>query len=384
VTARLCFGSALLAAAAHAAPVSTLAELNAALSAAKSGDTIVLRNGDWSDASLVVRTAGVTVQAETPGKARFTGASSLIFAAAGVTVAGVVFQNGALAKGSVISFRSHHGRLIDSAVLNYNPRNPAVEYSWVSFEGEDNAVDRCLFEGKNHAGALIANTLPGARRNRVTGSLFRNTGAGDVLRISGDSDTSFSVEANLFDHTSGAALISLASNRNQVMRNTIRASLGGIESRGESNTIFGNVILCDARKGAYGMKIGGQRHTVSTNYIERCDFGIMLAPGASRVGMEHNTVMDSAGADLILDGSEQHIAENTLVKTRGGVSIEGSAVESNRFEGNLVSGGEVRLNPAPSRGMTVWKSGGVNVPSAKPIAADQAGPMWSRGVIRFQ
>jgi poly(beta-D-mannuronate) lyase len=370
-----------LAFACRAASFSSVAELNTALAAAKPGDTITLRNGEWRDAALVVRTAGVTLQAETPGKVRLTGASSLVFAAPSITATGIAFENGALTRGAVIAFRSHHGRLLDSAIVNYNPRNPSVEYSWVSFEGADNAVDRCLFEGKNHAGVLVSNASPDARRNRVTGSIFRNTAAGETLRIAGEGDTSFTIEANLFDHSGS---ISLVSSGNQVARNTIRAGLGGIEIGGELNTVFGNVILCDARKGAYGMKIAGRRHTVSTNYIERCDSGITLTAASRQVEIEHNTVMDSAAADLVFGGDAHHIAENTFVKTGGGVSLEGPAAESNRFEGNLVSGGEVRLTPAPSRGLTVWKSGGVNVPSAKPLSFDQAGPVWSRRMVRFQ
>ncbi|HXA48881.1 MAG TPA: hypothetical protein VNV86_01185, partial [Candidatus Acidoferrum sp.] len=51
----------------------------------------------------------------------------------------------------------------------------------------------------------------------------------------------------------------------------------------------------------------------------------------------------------------------------------------NRFEGTVVSGGEVRLNPLPTRGLTIWKDGGgVNVPSAKPLSPEQVGPRWAR------
>jgi poly(beta-D-mannuronate) lyase len=446
----------LLAIRLRAATVSTVDQLNAALSAAKPGDTIVLHDGDWRDASLVLRVPGITVRAETPGKVRFTGASSLVFAAPSVTVEGVRFEDGALAKGSVITFRSHHGRLADSAVVNYNPPDLATAYYWVYFEGSDNAVERCLFERKNHMGPLVGNAIKEARRNRVTESYFRNIGSSggrngmEIFRIwgyggneeSGDDGAFFTIEGNLFDHADGEGMeiISLKSNRNRVARNTIRATLGGITNRsGNFNTIFGNVILCDGRKGAYGMRITGRRHTVSTNYIERCDFGIMLMAGefierdltgkydpvkregtplgrvpryaqVRQIVLEFNTVVDSAGADLVLGGSyksgwpgsqrillpeDNQIAANVLVKTAGGVAIEAPAqdpdppldafhFQPNRLEGNLVSGGEVHLNPVPTRGLTVWKTGGVNVPSPKPLAPDQVGPLWMRRVIRFQ
>jgi hypothetical protein len=39
------------------------------------------------------------------------------------------------------------------------------------------------------------------------------------------------------------------------------------------------VILCEGRKGAYGMRITGQHQSVHDNYIARCDYGIMLISG---------------------------------------------------------------------------------------------------------
>ena len=441
--------AAILPIAAHAA-VANMDELTFALAAAKAGDIIVLRNGTWRDASLVVRTAGVTIRAETPGRVVFTGASSLVFAAPSVTVAGVLFRDGAIANGAVITFRSDHGQLIDSAVVNYNPPLPTTAYYWVYFEGSDNTVDRCTFERKNHMGPLVGNAIQDARRNTVTGSYFHAIGSSsgrngmEIFRIwgyggneeMGDDGAFFTIEGNLFDHADGDSMeiISLKSNRNRVARNTIRATLGGITNRsGNFNTIYGNVILCEGRKGGYGIRVAGQRHSITSNYIERCDYGIMLLAGefierdltgkydpvrregtplgrvprygwVRGIDLELNTVLESAGPDLIVGGNyksgwpasqrillpeDNHIADNVFVKTAGGPSVESPEQDTappldsfhfkpNRFEGNLVSGGELKLNPPPTRGFTVWKTGGVNVPTPKPLHPDQVGPQWMR------
>ena len=337
------FAAILAMGTAHAASVANLDELNAALAAAKPGGTIVLRDGIWRDAAIVLNAVGtasapVTVRAETPGKVVFAGASTLVFAAPWITVEGVVFRDGAIAKGSVITFRSHHGRLADSAISHYNPPDPATAYCWVLFEGNDNAVERCLFERKNHLGPLVSNAIKDARRNSVTESYFRDIGSSggrngmEIFRICGyggnqemgQDGAFFTIERNLFDHADGEGMeiISLKSNRNRVAQNTIRATLGGITNRsGNFNTIFANVILCDGRKGAYGMRISGQRHMISTNYVERCDFGITLMAGefmerdltgkyepvkregtplseVREVEVELNTVVDSTGANL--------------------------------------------------------------------------------------
>lgn len=453
---KLLFAALLAFARAEAAvTVGTVAELDAAMAAAKPGDTILLRDGTWRDAAVTLRAAGspqapVTVRAQTPGKVVFTGTSSLVFAAPWIAVEGVVFRDGAIAKGSVISFRSDHGRLADSAIINYNPPALTTAYYWVYFEGSDNAVERCLFERKNNMGPLVGNAIKDARRNRVTESYFHNIGSSqgrngmEIFRIwgyggneeLGEDGAFFTIEANLFDHADGEGMeiISLKSNRNRVARNTIRATLGGITNRsGNFNTIYGNVILCDGRKGAYGIRIAGQRHSISTNYIERCDYGIMLLSGefidrdltgkydpikregtplgrVPRYGwvreleLEHNTVMESGGPDLVIGGNYKsgwpqsqrillpeanHIAENTFVRPNGGVSIEGPAPDTappldtfrfqpNQFSGNLVSGGELHLTPAPTKGFTVWKSGGANIPTAKPLLPAQVGPAWMR------
>jgi poly(beta-D-mannuronate) lyase len=436
--------------------VTNLPELNTALDAAKPGDTIVLRDGSWRDAAVVLRAAGaanapITVRAETPGMVVFTGASSLTFAAPWVTVEGVRFQDGAIPKGSVITFGADHCRLIESAVLNYNPAELTTAYYWVFFEGSDNSVDRCLFARKNHMGPLVGNAIMNARRNSVTGSYIRDIGSSggrngmEIFRIwgyggseeLGDDGAFFTIEGNLFDHADGESMeiISLKSNRNRVARNTIRATLGGITNRsGNFNTIYGNVILCDGRKGAYGMRIAGQHHVISSNYIERCDYGFMLLSGeyidrdltgkydpikregtplgrvprygwVREIELEHNTVVDSAGPELMIGGNyksgwpaqqrillpeDNHIDANTFVKTgAGGVSMDEAAQDSappldsfhfkpNRYDGNLISGGEVRLNPLPTKGLTIWKSGGVNVPSAKPLTPEQVGPRWAQ------
>jgi hypothetical protein len=122
--------------------------------------------------------------------------------------------------------------------------------------------------------------------------------------------------------------------------------------------------------------------------------------------VEHNTVVGSTGPDLVLGGNyksgwpasqrmllpeNNRIAENVFVREDGGVSIDapsqdtaapldGFRFEANRYSGNLVSGGEVRITPMPARGFTIWKTDRSNVPSPKPLKPEQVGPLWGRSV----
>ncbi|RPI18140.1 MAG: hypothetical protein EHM65_02445, partial [Acidobacteriales bacterium] len=442
----------VMAAAKPASVVANQAELDAAIASAKPGDTIVMRDGIWKDARLELKAAGtasapVTLRAQTPGQVVLTGASSLVFAAPHVTAEGLVFRDGALSQGSVITFRSDYGLLAGTAIVNYNPPELNTAYYWVFFEGSHNRVERSLFERKNHMGPLIGNAIKGARYNSVSGSHFLNIGSSrgqngmEIFRVwgyggseeMGDDGAFFTIERNLFERADGesAEIISLKSNRNRVLNNTIRATLGGITNRsGNFNTIAGNIILCEGRKGCYGMRVTGQRQRVQDNYIAGCDYGIMLLAGefierdltgryspVSREGtplgrvprynwprqteLLRNTLVNNSGADLILGGNyksgwpgsqrvlipeDNFIANNVIVKAGGGTVAEAPVQDSNppldvfkfkpnRFEGNIVFGGEVRLEPRPD---------GFISKDPRPVAAPQplspadVGPSWAK------
>jgi poly(beta-D-mannuronate) lyase len=359
------------------------------------------------------------LRAETPGKVVLTGSSSLTFSAPHNAAEGLLFQDGALSKGSVVTFRADHCRLSDTVVSNYNPPDLVTAYYWVFFEGSDNRVERCRFERKNHMGPLVGNAITGARRNTVIECHFRDIGSShgrngmEIFRIwgyggneeLGEDGAFFTIERNLFEHADGESMeiISLKSNRNKVVGNTIRATLGGITNRsGNFNTISGNIIDCEGRKGAYGMRVTGQRQRVSGNYISHCDYGIMLVSGefidrdltgkyspVNREGtplgrvprygwvreseFSGNTFVDNSGPDLTIGGNyksgwpgsqrilipeDNLISGNVIVKTGGGTAVNGAAQDRNppldgfsfkhnRFANNIVFGGEIRLNPMP-------------------------------------
>jgi poly(beta-D-mannuronate) lyase len=410
-----------LAVSAGTIPVATVDELDLALSHAKPGDTLILKNGTWKDAHLSLATERLTVRAETPGKVTLTGTSTLIYAAPHVTVEGLLFENGAIAKGSVISFRSDHGRLVDTAIVNYNPPELTTAYYWIFFEGSDNTVERCLLAQKNHMGPLIGNAIKDARRNTVSRSHIRDIGSShgrngmEDFRIwgyggneeLGDDGAFFTIDSNLFEHADGESMeiVSLKSNRNRVTNNTIRATLGGITNRsGNFNTIAHNVILCEGRKGAYGMRITGQHQRIENNYIAGCDTGITLMAGESferdltgkfepilRAGaplgrvprynqpreteIVRNTFVDNTGPDLYLGGGYKsgwpaaqrilmpeanRITGNVIVRTAGPAIEMATPVDTNRIEDNQIATSKDAVRPA--------------VP--KILTAKDVGPAW--------
>jgi poly(beta-D-mannuronate) lyase len=429
-------------------PAANSAELATAIAAAKPGDTIVLRDGIWKDERIVLTSAGapgapITLRAQTPGKAVLGGASSLTFAAPYVNVEGLLFQDGAIDKGSVISFKSDHCRFTESAIVNYNPAELTTQYYWVYFEGSDNVAERDLFQAKNHMGPLVGNAIKDSRRNTVARCYFKDIGSShgrngmEIFRIwgyggnedMGDDGAFFTIDANLFDHADGESMeiISLKSNRNRVTGNTIRATLGGITNRsGNFNTIANNLILCEGRKGAYGMRITGQQQQVTNNIVERCDYGIMLVSGefierdvtgkydpvkregtplgrVPRYGWVRqgrftgNTFIDNTGPDLVIGGNyksgwpgsqrfllpeDNLIAENVIVKHAGGVAAEATAADiappldafhfqPNRLVNNTLFGGTTVLP-----GFATKAPGLAPTPAIKPLTSSDVGPAW--------
>lgn len=289
-----------LAAAAGEARVENPAQLAAALARAGSGDTIVLRKGDWPNVPLVVGKGGgkggpLVIRAESPGETVLGGGSFLKIAAPHVVVDGVAFHRGAIEEGAVVTFASHHGELRNAAIIDYNPPSFDTQYYWVLFDGEHNVVDRCYFKGKNNRGPVIGNAREGSRHNAVTNCHFKNipyraVNGREIIRVwgfgqndeLGEDGAFFTIEGNLFDHADGegSETISLKSNRNVVRRNTLVATRGGINvRRGSFNTVSENIVLGQGVDRAHGLRVAGQRNTLADNFVSGCDYGIGIAAG---------------------------------------------------------------------------------------------------------
>jgi len=281
--------------------VQTSAQLNAALQELRPGDAVILKNGTWRDANLVVTRGGapdnpVTIRAESPGGVILTGASVLALNAAYVTVDGLLFHGGTVTQNAVVQFNSHDGTLRNSAIVDCNPAAFGTRYYWVFFAGDHNLVDRCYFKGKNNLEPLIGNALEDSRHNSVTRSYFKNipyvpnANGREIIRVWGSGKTDehdddgayFTIEDNLFDHADGEGteIISLKSNHNVVRHNTVVATRGGINiRRGNFNTVQGNVILGQGTDGAAGLRMSGRDNLVQGNFVSGCTYGIRVACG---------------------------------------------------------------------------------------------------------
>ncbi len=423
---------AVLARGASETLVRTPRELDAALQRANAGDVVVLANGIWTDLHLAIGRGGaqgapVVIRAETPGEVILNGSSTLKLNAPHVIVEGMFFRQGAIAKGSVIELNSTHGVVRQVAVVDYNPTEFSTAYYWVFFNGSGNSVERCYFKGKNNLQPLIGNGLVGAERNRVAGCYFINIPHADangreIIRVWGagktdagaDGGAYFTVEGNLFERADGegAEIVSLKSNHNRVVGNTVVATRGCLNIRqGSHNLIHRNVVLGQGRTGAQGLRMSGLHNTVTENFVSGCDFGIRVSTGefidraltpsyepkqknasgvvsaegvmATYPQVRHllladNVAVGNKGADLEVGFNYQRrwpteqmvllpeacvIRNNRFVRPQGGDSIIGTTppaeppfnefrFEPNRYEGNRLVGGRNAYAPADAGSVT--------------------------------
>lgn len=268
-----------------------VAALEKAFSEAQPGDTIVMADGAWRDTEIVFRARGtaeapVTLRARTPGKVVLCGKSSLRFVGAFLVVDSLVFQDGFVDSGHVISFRGDSDeeaadcRLTNSAIIKYNPP-PGAETStkWVSLYGARNRVDHCFFQGKSNRDQVITVWLNGRPNDhRIDWNYFGDRPAlgqngGEIIRI-GDSKTSMEVsrtivEHNYFENCDGEAeIVSNKSCENIYRHNTFVKSAGALTLRhGNRCLVEGNYFLGGGKEGTGGVRIIGEGHRVLNNYF---------------------------------------------------------------------------------------------------------------------
>ena len=444
--------------------VKNAAELKAAAAMAVSGDTIRLASGRYDDVKLRIAKNGtqgrpIQVVAAAPGEAILGGSSEIDVSGAYVVIDGLYLLNGAIASGAadraVITFNSHHGVVRNTAIVDYNPAAFDTAYYWVFFNGSHNALERCYFKGKNNLEPLIGNGLENAQHNSVVGCYFKNipydVGNGrEDIRVWGsgkfDEKTSegayFLIQGNLFDHADGEGteIVSLKSNFNQVLNNTVRATRGGINiRRGANNTVKGNIVLGEGVEGAHGLRMSGGNHVVQGNYVSGCDYGIRVSAGeftayaltpdyspkeknnaktaknangivtaypqSKKLTLANNVVVACDGPDLelgsdykkhwpqeqmVLLPSDCDISGNRFVRPKGGVSVEIAAPEpqfasltakslANRFRSNVVVGGKLKGVAGSGFKLEDLASGWSEkreLGELRPLKPDDVGPPW--------
>jgi len=273
-------------------PIADAAAFAAAAQTVKAGDTLILNDGTWADAHLKIHAEGtaakpVTIKAQTPGKVIFTGSSRLSVGGSHIIVDGLWFQNPTGEQAIELRQDSKQlasdSRITNCAVTNDAQLASADSAQFVSIYGARNRLDHCYIAGKTTQGTTmvvwLSNESKDQGKHRIDHNHFGprqklGKNGGETIRL-GDSKTSMQtaaciVEHNLFEKCDGEAeCISNKSCGNLYRHNTFKGVSGTLTLRhGNGCTVEHNTFIGDGAKGAGGVRIIGEDHTVTANRFE--------------------------------------------------------------------------------------------------------------------
>jgi poly(beta-D-mannuronate) lyase len=271
--------------------VSTIDDANEQLNKAVAGDTIVLKDGIYKDATIKFSNDHIAFIAEHAGKVFFENNSTLNFSGTYILVQGFVFQHGGagLKSRQVVQFRTSednnasYSTVQDCVIDEYNNADKSTVNTWVGLYGQFNTVTRCLFKGKDNRGPTLVVWLddkatPAHHTISYNYFLVRANGPGadnglESMRI-GDSKTSFTnancvVAFNRFEDCDGEIeVISNKSCHNSFLHNSFINCDGGLTLRHGNNTLCdGNFFDGGDKKLSYGIRFIGEGHVAVNNYF---------------------------------------------------------------------------------------------------------------------
>jgi hypothetical protein len=288
----LCLFALALSGAAATNQVSSISELNARISTAVPGDTIIVSNGLYATTSSIavtkVGTAAnpITIQAQTIGgvEIRGTHGFNLNSPAAYITIEGFkLTHTNSLSIGAGTS----HCRFTRNTIQLSIP--PTNQVSYIKISGDDAQIDYNELRNKSTLGEMLDIAGSGsqvARRLWVHHNYFHDFtspgGNGAETIRWGLSGLSLSTgnglcEYNLFVRCQGEnEMISNKSSGNTYRYNTVLDCVGGEISQRHGNDCFyyGNYM-----RNTQGMRIYGDRHKIFSNYFESNSVAVNMGNG---------------------------------------------------------------------------------------------------------
>ena len=369
--------------------VTTQAEFNAAVKAAKPGDTITMANGVWRDFEMVFTGTGtadkpITLTVETKGEVIISGVSNLRIAGEHLVISGLVFRDGHTPTNEVISFRrskeelANHTRVTEVVIDHFNNPERFEQDFWVMLYGRNNRFDHNHIEGKSNAGVTMAVRLDSEasqnNHHRIDHNYFGprpalGSNGGETLRIGTSkyslTDSYTIVENNYFDRCNGEVeIISSKSGRNTFRGNVFYESRGTLTLRhGNDNLIENNVFFGNGVDHTGGIRLINKRQTIRNNYLfglKGYRFGgalvVMNGVPNSPINryhqvedsvVENNTIIDSDHVEFAAGSDEERSAVPLTTTFRNNLIVHREPTEviavhddisGITFEGNVVSG----------------------------------------------
>lgn len=296
--------------------VKNINEFNHTLKNITPGDTITLANGVWNNVTLHFKANGtlgnpIVLQAQTPGKVKIEGTSTLVLDGNYLTVSGLLFINGHGNGDYVISYAassknpSTHCRVTNCAIIDFNLPHRFPGDDWVAMYGNHNRFDHNYITEKKDAGRALVVKLNSPKsqnnHNRIDHNYFGKrerlgSNGGETIRI-GTSTYSMktsatTVEDNYFEHCNGEVeIISVKSGGNILRNNAFYECEGTLTLRhGNNNQIYNNIFIGNGKPFTGGVRVINMGHSVHDNYFFRLDGSRFRDAMAVMNGVPHSAV----------------------------------------------------------------------------------------------
>ncbi len=334
--------------------VSSLSELNNAFENAQPGDTVILKNGTWTDCKIAIPCSGtdkapIIFKAQTAGKVLINGKSFLRIGGNNIIIEGLNFKDGAAADGNVWEFRlknnvANNCRITNCSINDFNNPKRIKENYWVALYGKHNRIDHCTFYNKKNLGVLIAVILDDDRSRLNSHIIDSNyfaprpplaSNAGEIIRVGVSQHCTFYsntvIKNNLFDQCNGEVeIISIKSCGNIIRNNVFKECQGGLNFRhGNNNTAEGNIFLGNDKEGTGGLRIINEGNWVVNNLFYHCRGVDFRAPLAIMNGVPNSP------AYRYLPVRDAVVANNTFINCTPFSLCEGSDSERSVAPANV-------------------------------------------------
>ena len=348
--------------------VKNIDELNAAAKKAKPGDKIVLKNGEWKNVTIKLKTNGtkekqILFKAQTAGKVMITGNSQLRIGGSYTIVDGLLFQNGYAGKDAVISFRAdkddlaNNCRVTNTVVDDFNNPKRLDENNWVLFYGKNNRLDHCSFKDKKNMGVLLAVILDDERSRENFHSIDHNyfgrrpvlaSNGGEIIRVGVSQHCQFNsntqIVDNFFEHCDGETeIVSIKSGSNVVRGNVFKESQGSVVLRhGDNNTVENNLFLGNGKTATGGVRVINKGQWVVNNFFYKCRGTDFRSPLSIMNGIPNSP------AHRYVQVTDAVIANNTFVDCSPISFCEGSDAERTLPPANVLLANNLFYNSTDS------------------------------------
>jgi parallel beta-helix repeat protein len=342
--------------------------IQAAIDAASAGDTIIVRDGTYTE-NVVVDVANLTLQSENGSAVTTVVAavnSSDVFrvTANSVTITGFNVRNATDSASGIHLDSVHHctvsGNNASGNFIGIRLDSSSTSNNLASNNASNNGVGIFLHSSSNN------NTLTGniANSNNLDGIYLSSSSNNIVVGNSATNHSRFgiwvtysSTNNNLTGNTANSNYVGISlfssSNNNTLINNTANSNSYGIKlgSSSNNNTLTGNTatnnwdgILLDS----------SSNNTIANNTASNNKCGIRLA-SSSNNALTGNIASNNGYGISLLDSSNNTIANNTASNNsdRGGIHLLGSS--NNKLTGNMASNNSygICLDPSSNKNKLV-------------------------------